>query len=249
MVFFGNFDIAQLVLYAFWIFLFALIVYLQRESMREGYPLESETGGQPGSLFGMPKPKTFKLPNGRGTRTVPDGRADKRPIAAKRAFDHVGAPLVPTGNPLVDGVGPAAWAERADVPDLAHDGSPRITPMRSVPEFSVFGHRKDPRGFPVVAGDGAVVGRVKDLWIDKSEQLIRYIEIDLGEAGTRLAPITMCRISDRRAYIGSIFAKHFPDVPQPAKPDQITMLEEEKVSAYYCGGTLYASPERQEPLL
>jgi len=30
----GDFDIAQLVLYAFWIFFFALVIYLQRETMR-----------------------------------------------------------------------------------------------------------------------------------------------------------------------------------------------------------------------
>lgn len=31
-------DVAQLVLYAFWLFFFGLIWYLQRESHREGYP-------------------------------------------------------------------------------------------------------------------------------------------------------------------------------------------------------------------
>lgn len=39
-----NFDFAQLVLYAFWIFFFALIVYLRREDKREGYPLHSDHG-------------------------------------------------------------------------------------------------------------------------------------------------------------------------------------------------------------
>ena len=34
-----------------------------------------------------------------------------------------GSPLVPTGNPMVDGVGPAAWADRADVPDLTFHGT------------------------------------------------------------------------------------------------------------------------------
>lgn len=39
-----NFDFAQLVLYAFWIFFFALVVYLRREDKREGYPLHSDHG-------------------------------------------------------------------------------------------------------------------------------------------------------------------------------------------------------------
>ena len=29
--------------------------------------------------------------------------------------------------------------------------------------------------------------------------------------------------------------------------DEMTMLEEEKISAYYAGGTLYASQARQDP--
>jgi photosynthetic reaction center H subunit len=38
-------------------------------------------------------------------------------------------------------------------------------------------------------------------------------------------------------------------VPGLRNPDQITMLEEEKISAYYGGGTFYADPKRSEPLL
>ena len=41
----------------------------------------------------------------------------------------------------------------------------------------------------------------------------------------------------------------FADVPGLRNADQITMLEEEKISAYYGAGTLYATPERQEPLV
>ena len=53
-----NFDFAQLVLYAFWIFFFCLVVYLRREDKREGYPLESDHG----AVRGWPPPageKTF----------------------------------------------------------------------------------------------------------------------------------------------------------------------------------------------
>ena len=34
-----------------------------------------------------------------------------------------------------------------------------------------------------------------------------------------------------------------------ARTDQVTLLEEEKISAYYGAGTLYATPQRQEPLV
>jgi photosynthetic reaction center H subunit len=37
-------------------------------------------------------------------------------------------------------------------------------------------------------------------------------------------------------------------VPRTRSDAQITLLEEEKISAYYGAGTLYATPDRQEPL-
>lgn len=246
---YGNVDLALIALYAFWLFFILLIIYLQRENMREGYPLVSEvTGNQiDAGPFPLPRPKTFKLPHGGGEKIVPDGQMDAREIAAIPADQSIGSGLVPTGNPLVDGVGPAAWAERADQPDIAHDGRPKIAPLRAAPEFAVIGRRKDPRGFPVVAGDGATVGTISDIWIDRPESLARYVEIDLGEAGRRLCPMSLVKLRDRRAHIHAIFAEHFADVPMTAAPDVVTLLEEDRISAYYCGGKLYASESRQEP--
>ena len=51
-------DVAQLVLYAFWAFFFGLIYYLQRESHREGYPMDSDRGLIQG-FPGAPPPKTY----------------------------------------------------------------------------------------------------------------------------------------------------------------------------------------------
>ncbi|TNY03226.1 photosynthetic reaction center subunit H, partial [Escherichia coli] len=62
----GYIDVAQLVLYAFWIFFAGLIVYLHRENKREGYPLESDRSrsisvqGWPA----VPEAKTYRLANG-----------------------------------------------------------------------------------------------------------------------------------------------------------------------------------------
>ena len=47
----------------------------------------------------------------------------------------------------------------------------------------------------------------------------------------------------------AIYARHFAAVPALRNPDQITKLEEEKISAYYGGGTLYADASRSEPLI
>ena len=63
-------DVAQVVLYAFWIFLAGVIIYLHREDKREGYPLESERSahivvqGWPA----VPAPKTYLLADGSTVR-------------------------------------------------------------------------------------------------------------------------------------------------------------------------------------
>ncbi len=112
----GYIDVAQLVLYAFWIFFAGLIMYLRREDKREGYPLWSEaTSTAPITNFPpIPAPKTFRLHE--GGSVVVDGRPDQRPIKASPVEPWPGAPLTPTGNPMLDGVGPASYAQREDVP-------------------------------------------------------------------------------------------------------------------------------------
>ena len=53
-------DLAQLALYAFWIFFAGLVYYLRREDKREGYPLQSDTSTRPVNGFPMPPaPKQF----------------------------------------------------------------------------------------------------------------------------------------------------------------------------------------------
>ena len=65
--FYGNFDLASLTLWLFWIFFALLVYYLQTENMREGYPLEADDGSPApnGGPFPLPSTKTFKLRNGR----------------------------------------------------------------------------------------------------------------------------------------------------------------------------------------
>jgi len=252
--FFGQVDLASLSLWLFWIFFAALIFYIQRENMREGYPLEDDAGNPSSNegLFPLPRDKTFSLPHGRGEVTVPSGQTPERSdLALEKTSATNGFPLEPTGDPMVDGVGPASWAPRRDVPELDGHGHPKIVPMAATDHFNVAAGR-DPRGLPVVAGDGEVVGAISDMWIDEPEQLVRYIEVDLDAdhgGGKRLIPLTMARIKSSEVKVRSIFGKHFAGVPQNASPNQVTMLEEEKICGYYAGGTLYASQARQEPQL
>lgn len=246
----GNVDLAQISLYLFWLFFALLIYYLQTENMREGYPLENEDGGAEGSNLPLPAPKTFKLPHGRGEVTVPDMKREAREVALQRVAPF-GYPLEPTGDPMADGVGPASWAPRRDVPELDGKGHPKIRPMRALESFSVSAGR-DPRGLEVQAGDYEVVGKITDMWVDEPEQLVRYLEVELAPewgSGTRLIPMTMARILSDRVAVRSIFGKHFDGVPRNKSADEVTLLEEDKISGYYAGGTLYASQERQEPQL
>jgi len=107
---------------------------------------------------------------------------------------------VPTGDPMVDGVGPASWAPRRDVPELDGHGHIKIKPMSMLPDFAhTAGH--DPRGKVVVSGDGEVVGRVTDMWVDVPEAMVRFLTMDLNPEGTgktrkrRSWPTTLAALS------------------------------------------------------
>lgn len=249
--FFGNFDLASLSLWLFWAFFALLIYYLQTENMREGYPLEDDDGKPSANQgpFPVPDPKTFKLPHGRGEVTVPDLQPERRDLALKRTNASNGFPFEPTGDPMVDGVGPASWAPRRDEPELDGHGHPKIVPMLGAESF-VFVAGTDPRGLPVMGGDGEIVGTVTDMWVDEPEQLVRYLELTLdGKSGTgkRLLPIQLAKLKSDRVKVHSIFGKHFSGVPMTKSSNQVTKLEEEKICAYYSGGKLYASQDRQDP--
>ena len=244
-VFFGNVDLAQISLYLFWAFFACLVIYLQRENMREGYPLEDEEGALSANQgpYGEPSAtKTFKLPHGQGNITVPD-RKDSRKLALKRDNMAGGGPFSPTGNPMTDGVGAAAWAERRDTPELDGHGKPKIVPMRTLKKFEVSAGR-DPRGMNVVSADKKVVGTISDLWVDAPEQLVRYLEVELKDKSSCLLPMPLALIKGDGVHVDSLFGKHFPKVPRTKAQTKITMLEEEKISAYYSGGKLYASYDR-----
>ncbi|MEM8692200.1 MAG: photosynthetic reaction center subunit H [Pseudomonadota bacterium] len=249
--FFGNFDLAASTLWLFWAFLAGLLFYIQRENMREGYPLEDDEGDKSSnpSMFPMPEDKTFKRPHGLPDVSVPSGGTPEREnLPLRRMGPGNGYPLEPTGDPMLDGVGPASWVARRDAPELDGHGHPKIVPMSKTESF-VMAAGRDPRGLPVQAGDGQVVGRVTDLWIDQPEQLVRYIEFDLDPkwgSGSRLVPLTLSKIRHDRLSIKSIYGKHFATVPTIASATQITLLEEEKISAYYGGGNMYADSRREE---
>jgi len=250
----GGLDIAELCFYIFALFFFGLIVYLRQQDRIEGYPKEHDD--RDGAIAPSLGPATysptrrFRLPFDRGYAVVPR-RGVEPPFLARRTDGFSGAPYAPIGDPLVDGVGPAAWAERARWPDLDMEGRLRIVPIGDDPHFAI--SPRDPAliGWPVVAADGKVAGTVTDVWVDRSDRLIRYLTIATVAGPTVLAPMAMATVSRRRGTvtIDAVSAHQFARAPVPETPGQITRYEEERVQAYFGGGYLYGLPGRTEPLL
>lgn len=252
----SQIDVAQVAIYMFWGFFAGLIYYLLRENKREGYPLDSDRSGRIAvqGFPAIPPAKTYLLPHGGGTQTAPRKEQDTRSLAAKPLERFPGAPLQPTGNPMLSGVGPGAWAERSDKPDLATDGRPRLVPLKSNSAFHIESRDPDPRGMKVIGADGAIGGTVTDVWVDRSEALIRYLEVETPTAeGTRqvLLPINFTKIEGARRHVKvkAILSTHFKDVPSLKSPTEVTRREEDRICAYYGAGTLYATADRGEPLL
>jgi photosynthetic reaction center H subunit len=265
--FFGTFDVTALILTAFVFFFIGLILYLRREDRREGYPLEDDATGrlEPASgLFFSARPKTFAFSHG-GVLTKPNADRETPVFSASRRTNISGAPLSPVGDPMLAKVGPGAYAQRAHTPDPMFHGGPKIVPLRVAPGFSIDGVASDPRGMTVLGADRMTAGVVSDVWVDKAEYLIRYLEVELGATaaaglsvvgqtapGRRvLLPMTMAVVdkSKRQVKVDAIIASQFAAVPALSSPDQVTLDEEERVCAYYGAGYLYATPERTEPLL
>ncbi len=185
------------------------------------------------------------------------------PRNARPVESSFGAPLEPIGNPLTAGIGPGAWAERADRPDLTYKGVARIVPMRVATDFHVAHQDPDPRGLDVKGMDGVVAGTVVDLWVDRSEPCLRFVEVELTSGGRRLLPVPFLRVprpegflpfmSDSKAashvQIHVLKAADFAGIPQTKSPDSVTLLEEDKISAYFGAGSLWNSDLRFGPLM
>ncbi|WP_395686982.1 photosynthetic reaction center subunit H [Aestuariivirga sp.] len=250
-------DVAQVVLYVFWGFLAVIIIYLHREGKREGYPLDSDRSshvvvqGWPP----VPTPKTYLLSDGSTVQAPRAEPHDGRPVKATPIGPWPGAPLEPDGDPMIDGIGPAAYAERLDIPDATVHGTPKLVPLRKTDGWHIEERDPDPRGMDVVGADGKIGGTVRDVWVDVAEYIMRYLEVEVrdkdGQRRNVLLPTTLARISASKRQVGvkSITSKQFIKVPGTRNPDVVTRLEEDKICAYYSGGHLYALPERAEPLV
>ncbi|MCA3303102.1 MAG: PRC-barrel domain-containing protein [Roseomonas sp.] len=250
-------DLAAVSLYIFFAFFAGLVYYLIREGRREGFPLVAELPDRLGvaTLHGspeMPAPKVFRLHYPEGA-TIVQGVRPERDVDAQLSPDYPypGTAFVPTGDAMQDGVGPAAYADRADTPDLAFDDNkPKIVPLRAAPGWHIAHEDPDPRGKSVITLDGVVAGTVVDLWVDRSEYILRYVETEIPGGRRVLVPIFLCTFTDEgTARVISVTAAQFAAAPGIARPEQITLLEEDRISGYFGGGHFYATPERSESYL
>ena len=247
----GGLDIAELAFYLFFLFFLGLVWYLNRESRREGYPLEHDISGAVGddvSRLDYSEKKRFRLPHGLGFYVPEDVPRDAMPTNVLPRV-YAGTPLDVTGDPLASGLGPGGYALRADRPDVDMFGRPRIVPMAVAEHVSVVANDTDPRGLPVVGLDNKVAGTVRDLWVDRAEHVIRYLDVALNDGGTATLPMPMVKVSRGQVVTDAVTAAQFVNCPQLASAVQITLLEEEKVSAYFGAGYLWATPQRSEPLV
>jgi photosynthetic reaction center H subunit len=104
---------------------------------------------------------------------------------------------------------------------------------------------RDPRRLPVQASDHVIVGNISDMWVDGAEQMVRYLEVTLNRGGKRLIPMPMAKIHADRVKVSSIPSELFASVPTTRSSTEVTLLEEDKISAFYGGGTLYAADRKK----
>lgn len=246
-------DVAQLTLYAFWLFFAGLVFYLRREDRREGYPLENEAVGRlksPDPIL-IPTPKAFRLSSGHTMWAPHTNIAQDGPIPSRKVEPWPGAPYERTETSLQAGVGPGSWAPRHDEHDRTWDGEKRIVPLRVAHHFVVHEDGPNPLGRTVLGADRAPAGTVVDLWVDRGESLVRYYEVELPDGSRRLMPAAFCRTpwGDGPVTSEALMGAQFAEIPTSRDPDSVTLLEEERIVACFGAGTLYASPARAEPLL
>ena len=150
----GYVDLAQILLYVFWIFFAGLIYYLAMENHREGYPMESTSNGRAVVKgFPIPEPKTFLLEGGKSV-TVPDLMRKEPAYNAVATSPASGSPIEPKGDAMLAAVGAGAYASREDVPELTSHGQPLIQPLRVASAYTVAEQDVDTRGLPVMGGVG-----------------------------------------------------------------------------------------------
>lgn len=97
-------------------------------------------------------------------------------------------------------------------------------------------------------------GVVVDAWVDRSEVMIRYLEVELARPGPVarvLVPMNFLSIrpKHRQIRVQALLGHQFARIPALEDPDSVTLLEEDRITAFSGAGLMYAVPGRAESLL
>ena len=239
-----HIDFAETALVLFALGFLGIVVFLRRLDKREGYPMKASPF-DPQPLLGSPlplDPKTYLLNEG-GTTVAPHHYAQP-PTAVVPLYGFGGTPLSPVGNPLLAALGPGAWVMRRNEPMLTEKGELMLQPLRKLEEWSVEQGEADPRGMAVFDRRYLEIGTVHDVWVDQSIKILRLLEVELRPglaAGRVLVPIfhTVIHEKAREVRVTALEAHQFADLPMPARPDEITAREDERLNAYFAAGYFY----------
>ncbi|WP_158586756.1 photosynthetic reaction center subunit H [Aurantiacibacter zhengii] len=248
----GNLDAAILCVIAFVLFFAGLVYHLRREDKREGYPLEME--GPDGRIHraegfpAVPSPKIFNRPHGRGTVQVPRVEEPENVRPADQ-LPPIGFPMLPGADPLMEGVGAAAWTRlREEKPDLDVEGDPKLIPLNDYQEYYIPSGDPDPRGWDLYSADERKVGKVHDLWFNRAEFFLRYYEVSIdGAEGRRLVPAFFAEAlpEDRIVRATTLAESDLRRVPVRAADDCITMREEDRLNGFFAGGLRFSGRQGQ----
>ena len=194
-------DVAQLVLYAFWIFFAGLIYYLRARGQARGLSAGIATARPRVDVTGLPADAAAQDLPARARRHGHGAERQALAAAAEGQARRTAGPArrwSPTGNPMLDGVGPGAYADRADVPDLTFEGhaedraaargAATSTCRAQGPRSARHARSSAPtaRSAAPCATCGSTAPRA----------LFRYLEVEPSPAATRrvLLPINFARI-------------------------------------------------------
>lgn len=244
-------DGAMVALILFAAFFFWLVFFhLRPHDKREGYPTIRPDGSAPfrrgRGLTWMPFTKTFLRPHGQPPVTTPraEPRAGDRPTVMP---ENNGQPLRPQEDGLLEGVGPAAWAQREDVPDYNIEGKPKLVSLEREAEYRILEGCPDPRGWPVYGSDGEHAGTVRDIWFNRAEFFPRYLEV-AGVTRDYLVPLFFAVVhsGDEAVRVRDLPGARLALAPFRHHEDRITLLEEDRINAFFAGARFYGTSPKGE---
>ena len=121
-------------------------------------------------------------------------------------------------------------------------------------DFAIASNDPNPVGMQVFGVDDKLAGAVVDVWVDRGEHMIRYLEVETTAAlGAKrvIVPMPMLVVNrgKRTIRVDAVTAAQLAAAPTVATADQISLYEEDRISAYFGAGYLYAMPTRTEAQL